>query len=106
MALIGGIGGGGSAFILILLVLAIFLYRKRRRKSHNLEVTMNMRSLTTQGELDSAHRLDDLVAMDKDILNEHQAPQGPAFGWGRRQYRPGSAPETNFLSPNNGPLYV
>ena len=98
MALIGGIGGGGSAFILILLVLAIFLYRKRRRKSHNLEVTMNMRSLTTQGELDSAHRLDDLVAMDKDILDEHQAPQAPVFGWDRRQDRPGSAPETKHLS--------
>jgi hypothetical protein len=90
----------------------------------NVELTTNMRenmrNLTTQDEStigpprssisqsssNSRHRLDALVAMDKDILNEDQAPQAPAFGWGRRQYRPGSAPETNFLSPYDAPLYV
>ena len=112
MALIGAIGGGASAFILILLVLAFFVYRNRRLKLSN--PTTNMRNLATQDESastigpprssisqsswNSPHRLDDLVAMDKDILNEHQAPQAPVLGLDRRQDRPGPAPETKHLS--------
>ena len=102
MAVIGGIGGGGGALILILLVLAIVVYRKRRRKMYTPTLTMNTRNLSTQvdsflttgplksSDLDVAsksHQLDDLVAMDRDSLNEHQAPQAPVSRSERRQDR-------------------